>query len=237
MPAFDLADGDVCVWSAGLNQSPEPFRPLLSADERERAARFAFDRDRDRFVVGRGLLRTILGRHLDRPPGSLRFQYLAHGKPTLPEVRFNLAHSHDRLMLAVTRLPSVGVDLERVRPEVGTDEIAARFFSARERAELFALPPECRVAAFFRCWARKEAFLKVTGEGLAFPLERFDVSLAERAALLAVAGDERRAAAWALYDVAAPDGFAAALAVEGRAGRIVEREWDTANGRDRPGYV
>ena len=165
----------------------------------------------------------ILGRYLGVHPRKLHFFYGANGKPELATVagdetlRFNLSHSDGLALLAVTRGRQIGVDLERIRKDLAGEQIAARFFSPRETAELHAVPGNAKPAAFFNCWARKEAFIKATGEGLSCPLDLFDVSLVpgEPAALLSVRGDSQEASRWALRELMAGSGYAAALAVEG----------------------
>src|SRR5262249_38196538 len=144
------------------------------------------------------------------------------GKPALAGqgragLRFNVAHSEGWALIAVTRGREVGVDLERLRAEVATPEIAARFFSPRECEALQALPGPLRAEAFFRCWTRKEAYLKATGAGLSVALDRFAVTLdpGAPAALVEHRDDPDEVKRWSLRELPAPPGFAAALAVEG----------------------
>jgi 4'-phosphopantetheinyl transferase len=227
----------VHVWRVGLDQ-PAHIRDrlpgLLVPEERDRAARFVFDRDRDHYVVGRGVLRILLGRYLGLPPELVPIAYGRFGKPELaagsPHARlaFNLAHSHGFALYAFAQGRRVGIDLERVRPMPDAESIAARFFSARERAALSALPAGERVNGFFRAWTRKEAFIKALGEGLSRPLDRFSVSLGpgEPARLLEVADDPAEAGRWTLRDLDAPSGFLAALAADGPLAEVTVRELD-----------
>lgn len=228
------SDDVVDFWRLPLSWPPADalrLRQTLSADESERAARFHFDRDRDRFTAARALLRAVLARYLRAEPASLRFAYGPRGKPSLAAdasddiaaaPRFNLAHSHELALLAVARGREVGVDLEHVRADFATAEVAERFFSAREAAALRALPAgRPRVEAFYRCWTRKEAFIKATGEGLAFPLSAFTVSLApeEPAALLDCDTDAQATQRWTLVNLEPGAGYLAAAAVAGRGWR------------------
>jgi len=221
-----LADGEVHVWRASLRQDGGALLGLwesLSADERERAGRFHFRRDRDRFVAARGALRDLLGRYTGVEPRLLRFSYDGYGKPSLDGVtgggplRFNVSHSNGLALYAVTRGREVGIDLEFVREDFATLEIAERFFSAREVSVLRTLPPCERAVAFFDCWARKEAYVKARGEGLSYPLALFTVSLTpgEPAALLSTEDDPREAARWSLIELFPGEGYRAALAVKG----------------------
>ena len=230
-PRPALAGDEVHVWGARLDAPREVVRRLhltLAPDERERAGRFHFQRDRDHFIVARGLLRAVLGEYLNVGPELLRFEYGAQGKPSLAAVqnqgglRFNLSHSDGVALFAVARGREVGVDVERVSARVSCDEVAGRFFSPREVAALRALPPLQREAAFFDCWARKEAYIKARGEGLSLPLDAFDVSFApgEPAALLANRLDPAEVSRWTLRGLASWPGFAAAVAVEGRGWRL-----------------
>jgi 4'-phosphopantetheinyl transferase len=235
----ELHRDEVHVWRVALDQPPDTKAVLLgtlSEDERARAERFRFERDRAHFVAARGALRCVLGRYLGAAPGALRFNYDAYGKPSLApefaggELEFNLSHSHSLALVAVARGRAVGVDVERVRAEVSGPEIAERFFSPPEFAALRALPAAEQTRAFFDCWTRKEAFVKARGEGLSHPLDEFDVSLApgEPAALLSVRNDPREAARWSLRALDAGAGYAAALAVEGVDWRLSTWQWEPA---------
>ena len=206
------------------------YRGMLGVDELARAARFRFERDRRRFITRRGLLRGTLGRYLGAEPGEIRFVTSQHGKPGLAppwaysDLRFNLSHSAGLALYAFALGREVGVDIERERSDVVHDQLAERFFSPYERDVITSLPPEDRLGAFFRCWTRKEAFIKAHGEGLSLPLEAFDVSLDKREArLLATRGGLGKPEGWSLQHLAPAPGFAAALAVEGRGWEL--RRW------------
>src|SRR6185295_10633961 len=171
------------------------FRATLEAGELERAGRFHFEKHRRHFVVGRGGLRYVLARYLDLKPEEFRFSYGEYGKPALEEIQFNMSHSHGVALFAVARDRELGVDVEHVRADFASEDIAQRFFSRVEVAAFNALQKEEQVAGFFRCWTRKEAYIKAIGRGLSEPLDAFDVTLApgEAAALLrAERGDVTR---------------------------------------------
>ena len=217
--AMALATGEVHVWRLALDQ-PEnvvaEFRDSLEADELERASRFHFEKHRRHFVVGRGGLRYVLSRYLDAEPGEFRFSYGGYGKPALvgEGLRFNMSHSHGLALFAVAADREVGVDVEHIRADFATADIARRFFSRLEVATFNTLKTEEQVAAFFRCWTRKEAYIKAIGRGLSEPLDAFDVTLApgDAAALLrAERGDVSR---WTMFDIEVGDDYAGALAVE-----------------------
>jgi 4'-phosphopantetheinyl transferase len=215
-----LERGTIHVWRGSLDQEPEVRRrlaELLSGDERERADRFRFDRDRARYVVGRGLLRLLLGRYVDVDAAALRFGYGPQGKPALlgDGPQFNLAHSGATALYAFSPDSQLGVDVELMQPGFTDDGIAERFFSSVEVKTLRALPEEDRAQAFLACWTRKEAFLKARGDGLTLALDSFDVTLApgEPPALLRTGWSPRERLRWKLVDLSdLEQGQVAALA-------------------------
>jgi len=196
---------------------------LLSDAERQRASRFLFDRDRDRFIVGRARLRQLLAARLGTRPESVELVYGAHGKPALArwfadsDLRFNLSHCDDVTLYAFSFGREIGVDVEAVRVIRDADDIAARFFSHRENQAYRALEPRDRPLGFFQCWTRKEAFIKALGDGLSYPLDRFDVSLtpgvpAEILRVAAVPGD----CGWRMESLSPASGFVAAVVIGDR---------------------
>lgn len=180
---FSLVADEIHLWLANLDRPPKPLADLaatLAADERERAVRFRFPEHRDRFIVGRGLLRELLGAYLNQPAVALRFEPGAHGKPALAGVdvrtgwHFNLSHSGSRALYAVARC-EVGVDLESLNRNVNHAAILERVCTPREWAAFQPLPAERIQPAFFACWTRKEAIAKALGGGLASSLRTLDV--------------------------------------------------------------
>jgi len=184
---------------AGLEAEPEALRAmaaLLCDAEQRRAARFAFERERRRFIVARAQLRRLLGARVGAAPESIELQYGPYGKPALggrfaaSGWRFNVAHCNDVAVYAFSRAGEIGVDVEAMREFAGAEAIAARFFSSAESA-----------LGFFECWTRKEAVLKVLGCGLSMALDSFDVSAA-------VSGG-----GWRLHSFAPAPGYVAAVAL------------------------
>jgi 4'-phosphopantetheinyl transferase len=231
-----LLSDEVHVWCAALEVTTSHLRYLqnmLSADELARASRFHFPKDRRRFIVARGVLRSLLGLYLGLEPRQLCFCYGAYGKPALVPtsgeagLRFNVSHSHELALYAVTYGREIGVDIEYIRTNVSCEEIAERFFSSRERALLRTLPAPLKYDAFFHCWTRKEAYIKARGEGLSLPLDQFDVAFApgEPAALLATRWAPREASRWVLRELTPGPGYAAALAVGGHGWRLACWQW------------
>ncbi|UCD23415.1 MAG: 4'-phosphopantetheinyl transferase superfamily protein [Gemmatimonadota bacterium] len=181
----DLTDDAVHVWLIPLDASQpivDVLRSRLSSDELERAERFVFPRHRSRFIVGRACLRVLLGGYTGESPEDLQFQYGPHGKPELiaesgeGRVRFNLAHSKNTALLAVTLDRAIGIDIEHWRAMHDGRDIATRFFAPAEIEQLNALPAAQWEDGFFACWTRKEAYIKARGEGLAIPLNEFAIT-------------------------------------------------------------
>jgi 4'-phosphopantetheinyl transferase len=218
-----LASAEVHVWEFPLTISKSTlaeYARVLSSDECERAARFHFEKDRHKFTVARACMRTILAAYLKRTAQELSFTYSANGKPALVEtasgIRFNLSHSGEMALLGVALGIDIGVDIELIRPDVETDNLARRFFSPLERDSIRALPEEQRISAFFRCWTCKEAFLKAQGVGLSRNLDSFDVEVNPKSAarLLATRPDATEIDRWFLHDIDVMTNYTAALAIE-----------------------
>lgn len=223
----DLPDSRrVDLWKIALTDpvpSLEYLSGLLSADETNRANRFVFERDRNKFIRTRGLLRIILGRYLEIGPELIEFRYEPGGKPRVADalnpfrLRFNVSHSAEIALIAVGFGRELGIDVEYIRPNVDVLEIATHFFSPREILELSGLPGNQQIHGFFNCWTRKEAFVKAIGLGLSFPLTAFDVSVrpGEPATLTRLEPNLCEQTQWILWDVSPSDDYAAALAVDG----------------------
>jgi 4'-phosphopantetheinyl transferase len=221
----ELSNDEIHVWHQSLTWGSgvvQGFREVLSPDELARAERYRFNEDRKEYILARGTLRVLLASYATVPAKELRFGYSEFGRPRLlPETRaeavdFNVTHSGDMALFAFARGRRIGIDVEKVRRDFATSEIAERFFSTAERGALRELPLEQRHAAFFRCWTRKEAFIKALGEGLSHPLDQFDVSLGPGVppALLATRPDPEEVKRWTLWNIKVPSDYAAALAAE-----------------------
>jgi 4'-phosphopantetheinyl transferase len=166
----------VSLWRVGLDEPGADWLrylpTVISRDEVERAGRFHFARDRQRFIVGRGILRVLLGRFVNDAPEGLRFSYSANGKPALVRrqregaLHFNLSHSAGVAVFAFSQAGPLGVDIEHVRELEDWEQVAAMCFSAGEIAALHAARPESRTEQFFRAWTKHEARLKAAGDGL-----------------------------------------------------------------------
>ena len=238
-PPLDLTleNDEVHVWQADLGlglDDLDRLQLLLAPDERHRAAKFHFERDRNRYAAARGLLRLILSTYLRERPESIQLTYSAYGKPFLhlrydDRIEFNVSHSQGLALYAVSCCAPVGIDVESIRPDLQWREIAERYFSALEVKTLFQLPEVQQQQAFFNCWTRKEAYIKAEGQGLSIPLNQFDVSVApdEPVALLRTS-ESSEASQWSLHDLSPREHFVGALAIRSRTHRL--KYWQVPQG-------
>src|SRR5882724_2582613 len=231
---LEFKDGEIHLWRADLDRSTNALPALkqtLAPEELTKAGQFRLERDRNRYILAHGALRSILSRYLKTTAGEPMFRYGLQGKPALVSdaVRFNLSHSDDLVISAISRGPDVGVDVERVRP--GVDEDVAGCVSPRALRFLEALPQPARRRAFFQAWTRMEAYSKARGEGLKSGLETFEVFLdLSTPGLPPTVGDGGRERRWWLQDFAPRRGYAAALAAQGEKCGLTFWKWQP---RDR----
>lgn len=221
----NIHQNNVHVWLASLHVTGHVFDVLhrnLSHDEEQRAGRFVFARDRDNFIVARGILRDILAKYLGRQPEEIHFVCEPYGKPgirhteTFGQIEFNLSHSSGLLVLAVADGKKVGIDVERVRSLPDMEQIASHAFSAHEQKVLSTLAGEEKLRGFFRCWTRKEAYLKARGDGLLVPLDTFDMSLAPDNPIRMLSNrlDPHEVSRWSFHTFLPEQGFIGALAMQ-----------------------
>lgn len=206
---------------------------LLRSEERQRANRFHFARDRRHFIVARGRLRQLLAARLNIHPDSVELSCGEQGKPLLApgsaamDWRFNVSRSRDLAVFAFCRGRDVGIDIEAVHPVHDADAVAAHFFSGNELAAYRALDPRDREPGFFNCWTRKEAFIKALGDGLRYPLGGFDVTLAPAAAakILRVGDAPGEDCGWCLSSFSPAQGYVAAVVVERARPAVSDAAW------------
>ncbi|MGQ0715384.1 MAG: 4'-phosphopantetheinyl transferase family protein [Gemmatimonadaceae bacterium] len=217
-----LTPNDVHVIAAALDDPDAAAIDLLGTldrEERGRADRFHFPRDRDRFRIGRGMLRGLLAHYTGVPPDRIRLKNGARGKPALDDanaaLHFNVSHAGGVALFAFTRLTELGIDVEHIHEMPDLLPIAERFFAPAERRALRKLDGQEQLEAFFVCWTRKEAYIKAIGEGLACPLDRFVVTMHpdERARFVEIGGDGIAAAMWTLEDLRPAPGYVGAVAI------------------------
>jgi 4'-phosphopantetheinyl transferase len=202
-------DPRLSLWSAPLDLPTahlETLAGFLSDNERRRAERYLSRLDRNRFVAARGWLRRLLASQLGCLPGEVPIVTDDGGKPGLrsPGLRFNASRSDGIALYATSWEMEVGVDIEAIRIDADVDRLAARFFSPSERDALSALPEQERPSAYFRCWTRKEAYVKGVGVGVGVPLDTIDVGMDLRS--------PGKVGGWTIHQVEAANGFTAAVA-------------------------
>ncbi len=223
---LSLDPGRIEVWRFSVDESDHVVQgcyQILSDEERRRADRFRIPAKRAEFILGRAVMRRALGVLLHIAPSDLPIEYNPHGKPmlaaagSLQTVAFNLSHAGRWGLFALTPDRRLGIDIQDIDPRTNCEQLAGRFFSRLESETLLSLPASERRAAFFRCWTRKEAFLKAIGRGIALGLDTFDVSLApEEAPRLIEARFDRRetTSRWRFCDLNVDEHYAAALAAD-----------------------
>jgi 4'-phosphopantetheinyl transferase len=229
---IDLGSDEVHVWHARLDQLAEQqpeLDELLSEEERVRANRYCFLADRNRFILARGILRSLLAAYTGSSAAEIDFIYAGAGKPGLDRpadtgLQFNLSHSHGFAAYAFARGRRLGIDVELVRAMRDADAIVERYFSPQELAAYRALPVDARQRGFFNGWVRKEAFVKALGAGLGHPLSEFSVSLApsEPARFVGIPSDQA-AAGWRLSELNFDPAYAAAVVADNGEFRVVSR--------------
>ena len=227
---FSLNLHDIHLWRAwlpDLHTYEADFLPLLSADEATRAARFRFPIHRLRFILARGILRQILSVYTNMAPQDIEFSYGPRGKPYLIpnplDLQFNVSHSHDLAVFAITRKHEIGVDTEKMEDEYN-DAVVERFFSQQEHQEINQLPVEKRHVAFFQIWSAKEALIKALGEGLFIGLDEFTLSSSERVQTL-LFSHENKEAQFHIENFAVHPDYQAAYATDQKVEKIVYWQW------------
>lgn len=220
-----IGDGHVHVWRVSLSAADTrvpTLESVLSLDERARAARVSQGENRRRFVISRAVLRCLLSQYAEIAPEQLRFDYGPHGKPGLAStgtaqgLDFNMSHSGDMIVYALARGRSIGIDVEYEQPRSNFMRIAERFFSIEECEALHAFPERDRPSAFYRCWTRKEAYVKARGDGIAAGLDTFSVSMDEEPCLLRSDEGPAEVDRWSMANIVVEGGYVSTLCAEGR---------------------
>ncbi|HSW70077.1 MAG TPA: 4'-phosphopantetheinyl transferase superfamily protein [Gammaproteobacteria bacterium] len=204
----------------------QDFFTILNQDEKERAMRFRFEEHSQRFIIARGVLRCILSRYTAIPAEKIEFITNARGKPYLKNnlsVQFNVSHSHDWAVYALTKEAEIGVDIEKIETHF-TEGVARKFFSPEEYTRLMNLSEEEKIPAFYRLWAGKEAVIKALGEGLYAPLAEFSLDLFQKVQTLKL----EKSQMYVEYFEAHPD-YQSAFATSQEIKNRVFREWGKTN--------
>ncbi len=228
-----LPENEVQLWYFKVDEflkDVESYANLLSLKETARANSFKFAKDRTVYILARGLLRILSGRYLNEIPKKIKFDYGEYGKPGYKfqtPIKFNISHSGNMIVMAFARNCEIGVDIEKIKEDFDVIDIAQHFFSPDEIQTLKALPEHEQIYGFYRCWTRKEAFIKAKGSGLSFSLTSFSVSLdADRAKLLRTdwAAAERKE--WKLFTFTPAKDYLGALSVREEVNSVRVFDWD-----------
>ena len=234
---LELGSGQVHLWCAQLDVEPglaAQFYSCLSGDERSRADRFHFAKDQSRFVVSRGVLRELLGSYLRIAAAAVVISKDEKGKPFLPSnrepnlrarLRFNASHSESLAVFAFSEGFELGIDVESIQRTLDFEAIAESHFTDTEKAQLSQLSPDAKREAFFHGWTRKEAYLKVTGDGLRVPLQNVEVPL--QATNGPILLKNRDFSICTVYSFLPAPGFAGAVAAEGTGHDLRYWGWKT----------
>lgn len=184
--SLKLSYENIDIWLCdlkNLSTNIDQFYSKLSEDEQDRAEKLKIGSKRQQYIITRGSLRKYLGLLAEADPAVFKFKYLKHGKPILEEssqyadISFNVSHSNDIALIAISRKQNIGIDVEKINYEIDPQTLVSRFFSKAEQSEFNALPKTIKAKAFCACWTRKEAFIKAIGDGVAYGLDKFDVSV------------------------------------------------------------
>lgn len=225
---------EIHLWNGRIAAGEDCFLELfasLSQDEIEKANGFRFDQHRRRYIICRGLLRSILAGYLDAKPPEIHFHYGNEGKPFLRDcaVRFSVSHSEDRVLYAFSKNHELGVDLEYIRELPDVEMLARHFLTPYEYAGFCNAVPAGRTRAFFCCWTRKEAYTKATGQGLSLPLDSFSVPMeSERLAKATIMpASDAGASDWTLRHLDPAPGYVGALATPLTSTPLLERTFES----------
>lgn len=227
---FTLAAREVHVWLVRADDAALCMaccENLLATAERDRAARFKFEKDRRLYTAAHAALRSILAGYLNVAPGGLEFETGHRGKPRLApaftkdKLEFNLSHSSEVALIAVTREREIGVDIEHVKKEFAFAEVAERYFTTREVSAIRALPEDLQRRAFYQCWTSKEAFLKAKGVGLSGELDEVEILLDGEGRVQV----KNTLPGWYLCELNPCDDYVGAVALEGDESDLRRFQW------------
>lgn len=218
-----LENNQIHIWRIDINNPTVDvdhlFSDILSEDEKKRADRLRSEKDKRRFIVSRGLLRENLGSYLGAEPSEITFDYNKYGKPDIKpkynprNIKFNVSHSANLAIYAISQNREIGVDLEYIREVRTADKIIKRFFTKQETDFYHSQPEGKKNLAFFTLWTRKEAYSKARGMGIGLPLKEFDLNLIPNPRN--ISSDNKPKSKWSLIDIEINEDYLAALATEG----------------------
>ncbi|MFK5972013.1 MAG: 4'-phosphopantetheinyl transferase superfamily protein [Flavobacteriaceae bacterium] len=237
---FNLEYRNVHVWHAKLDLTSDTlkeYNELLSDDEKKKSGKFRFLKDQKKFIASRGILRVLSGHYLNTDPEKIIFKYGEYGKPEFDfptQLKFNISHSENMIVLGFVKNDEIGVDVEKIKNNFNVIDIAQSFFSFEEINKLESLPENEQCLAFYRCWTRKESFIKAKGSGLSFPLDSFTVSLDtnEDAELLETKWNSSEKKSWKMFSYTPAENYIGALSVQGDIRSVRYWNWEAFMGEN-----
>lgn len=191
----------------------------LSENEKTRASKFRFEKDRLTYVTARGVLRELISAYTHQSPSAIAFFYNEQSKPYIisdTSLKFNVSHSGEKILMSFSLEHEIGVDVEFNKRSIEIPQVAKSFFSKNETKALLCLPDVQQLSAFYNCWTRKEAFIKAKGGGLSIPLDQFEVSLLpeEKAELRVIKWDQTDVVNWNLQSITVGEDYTGAVIVK-----------------------
>lgn len=220
---MELHLNNVHVWNVDVSlkdKRSESFISYLSLDEKERASKYRFEKDRSVYITAKFLLRSLLGHYLKANPKEIAFEYSEFGRPSCLksiDLDFNVSHSGNRIIIGFSKEQTIGVDIEKIKTDFDPLNLAKNFFSREEITALSQTKESDVFQAFYRCWTRKESFIKAVGEGLSYPLDSFAVTMDydHKAGFLKIDNDNDSKKDWRLHSFIPAEGYIAAITTDG----------------------
>jgi 4'-phosphopantetheinyl transferase len=226
---YNLKSNTVHVYHINTN-TYKNYTSLISEDEKKKASKFRFEIDQKTSIISRGALRLIASSYLKTSPEKIAFKYNEFGKPSFDmdtNLKFNISHSGNIAVLGFVKDFEIGIDIENIKRDFDVLDIANNFFSELEVQSLLKLPKENQFEGFYRCWTRKESFIKAKAKGLSFPLDSFAVSMDsnEHAKLLETKWDANEKNTWKLFSFSPKENYIGALSVKGNVESVEYRNF------------
>jgi len=216
------------VWYIHINSLKKNtafLQGFLSEDEILKASKFRFDKDKTCSIITRGALRWLSSRYLNLQPEDIVFKYGDYGKPDFDfetHLKFNVSHAGDMAIIGFVLEADIGVDIEHIKSDFDVLDIASNYFSNSEIVSLKQLPQAHLARGFYRCWTRKESFIKAKAKGLSFPLDSFSVSIDSDhdTALLETKWNQNEKDLWRLFSFSPQENYLGAISVKGNVNAI-----------------
>lgn len=229
---FFLEEGTLHLWYVDVGAKLDNrYYNLLSGEEKIKAGKYRFTRDQYMYITARAVLRILSGHYLKKDPIDIVFNYGPYGKPYFQDensLMFNISHSGSKAILGFGKVSAIGVDIENIKDNFDVLGIAGKFFSKSEIKSLEETPQEEQNKAFFRCWTRKESFIKAKGDGLSLPLDSFSVTLDDdiKARLIETKWNPSEKESWEIFSFVPDDKYIGAVSVKGKVQKIKYWNWE-----------